>query len=210
MCWLPPPGRPPAAMAQGPGPRLDHCRIRHVAARHLGAHAARGLGRQAERPHRRNPAADRAQPAFSGRSQGARRAPDHHRLRRHPGRRRYPHCFNHRRLDRALRLPRLDENPRHGADGRVARSYRGDFLRRVRWRGSARSRLRRGFASRHRRQFRPHRHRQYRGNTGHRRENAVLRGAICRAVGTGTKASASWSICRRWQSDDRRRTTDDK
>ena len=33
----------------------------------LGAHAARGLGRQAERPHHRNPAADRPQPARGGR-----------------------------------------------------------------------------------------------------------------------------------------------
>src|SRR5580704_10267049 len=50
-------GRPPAALAQGPGPRLDHCRIRHAAARYARTHAARGLRRQAERPHCRDPAA---------------------------------------------------------------------------------------------------------------------------------------------------------
>ena len=53
---------------KGQGARLGHRRIRHAAARHLGAHAPRGLGRQAERPHRRDPAADRAQPARGHRS----------------------------------------------------------------------------------------------------------------------------------------------
>ncbi len=116
---------------KGQGARLDHRRIRHAAARHAGTHAPRGIGRQAERPHRRNPAPDRAQPALGGRSQGARRTPDHHRLRRHPGRRRHPHRLDHRRLDRALRLPRLDEDPRDGRDRGAARPYRGDLLRRV-------------------------------------------------------------------------------
>ena len=51
------------------------------------------------------------QPAHRCRSQSAGRAPDHHRLRRHPGRRRHPHRLDHRRLDRAVRLPRLDEDP---------------------------------------------------------------------------------------------------
>ncbi len=37
--------------------------------------------------------------------QGTRRAPDHARLRRHPGRWRHAHGLDHRRLDRALRLP---------------------------------------------------------------------------------------------------------
>ena len=45
---------------KGQGARLGHGRIRHAAARHLRAHAPRGLRRQAERPHHRNPAADRA------------------------------------------------------------------------------------------------------------------------------------------------------
>ena len=90
----------------------------------------------------------------------------------------------------------------------LARSYRGDFLRRARRRGGARSRLRRGFASRHRRQFRPHRHRQYRGNTGHRREDAVFRGSsLPRCWRWRAKASPSWSTCRRWQSDERRGTS---
>ena len=41
-------------------------------------------------------------PALGRRPQGAGRAPDHHRLRRHPGRRRHAHRLDHRRLDRAL------------------------------------------------------------------------------------------------------------
>ena len=44
--------------------------------------------------------------ALGGRSAGARRAADHHRLRRHPGRRRHPHRLDHRRLGRAVGLPR--------------------------------------------------------------------------------------------------------
>src|SRR2546423_816787 len=45
--------RPAAAMAQGPVARLDHSRIRHVTAGDYRAHAPRGIGRQAERTHRR-------------------------------------------------------------------------------------------------------------------------------------------------------------
>ena len=45
-------GRPPAAVAQGPGPRLGNRRIWHASARHLGTHTARGQRRQAGRPHR--------------------------------------------------------------------------------------------------------------------------------------------------------------
>ena len=103
----------PAAMAQRPRARLGHRRIRHAAARDARAHPPRGLRRQAERAHRRNPAPDRAQPALRGRSQGDRGAADHDRLRRDPGRRRHAHSLDHRRLDRALRLPGLDEDARH-------------------------------------------------------------------------------------------------
>ncbi len=39
--------------------------------------------------------------------------PDHHRLRRDPGRRRHPHRLDHRRLGGARRLPDLDEVARH-------------------------------------------------------------------------------------------------
>ncbi len=41
------------------------------------------------------------------------------------------------------------------------------------------------FAGRHRRQFRDDRHRQHRRGAGHRREDAVLRGAAPRPVGAG-------------------------
>ena len=67
---------------QGPGPRLGHRRIRHAAARHPGADPPRGVGRQAERPHRRDPAPDRPLAARRGRPRRARRTPDHGRLRR--------------------------------------------------------------------------------------------------------------------------------
>src|SRR6185295_11323730 len=52
-------GRALAAVAERPGPRLGHGRIRHAAARHAGTHPPRGGCRQAGRPHRRDPAADR-------------------------------------------------------------------------------------------------------------------------------------------------------
>ena len=40
--------------------------------------------------------------ALDRRSESARRASDHHRLRRHPGRWRHPHRLHNRRLDRAV------------------------------------------------------------------------------------------------------------
>ena len=46
---------------------------------------------------------------------GARRAADHRRLRRDPGRWRHPHRRDHRRLGRAARLHHLDEDARHAA-----------------------------------------------------------------------------------------------
>ena len=64
----------------------------------------------------------------------------------------------------------------------------------------ARSRLRRGFRGRDRRQFRHDRRRQHRRGAGHRGEDAVQRGAVPGAAGAGAaRASASWSICRRWR-----------
>src|SRR5882757_477877 len=45
--------------SEGPGPRLGHGGIWHAAARHAGTHPPRGFRRQAEWPHRRNPAPDR-------------------------------------------------------------------------------------------------------------------------------------------------------
>ena len=137
-------GGPAAALAQGPGARLGHGRIRHAAARHLGAHAPRGIGRQAERPHHRDPAADRAQPARGARSSRARRAADHRRLRRDPGRRRNPHRRHHRRLGRAVRLHHLDEDARDGEGRAAARPRRRRLLRHLQRHAGARSRLRRG------------------------------------------------------------------
>ena len=114
---------------KGQGARLGHRRIRHAAARHVGTHAPRGIGRQAERPHHRDPAADRAQPARGARSRRARRTADHRRLRRDPGRRRNPHRRHHRRLGGALRLRRLDEGARDGEGRAAARPRRRRLLR---------------------------------------------------------------------------------
>ena len=63
------------------------------------------------------------------RSRSARRAPDHGRLRRDPGRRRHPHRLDHRRLGGAGRLHLLDEDPQHAEGQRAARQCRGDLLR---------------------------------------------------------------------------------
>ena len=51
---------------------------------------------------------------------GARRAPDHDRLRRHPGRRRHAHRLDHRRLGGAPRLHRMDARPRHDRRSRCS------------------------------------------------------------------------------------------
>ena len=93
---------------------LGDGRIRHAAALDRRPHAPRGVGRQAGRTHAGNPAPDRPLPARRRRSRGARRDADHRRLRRHPGRRRHPHGLDHRRLDRASRLPAVDGKPPDG------------------------------------------------------------------------------------------------
>ena len=87
---------PALAARQGPG--LGDRRIWHAAARHPHPRAPRGGGRQAIGPDPGDPAADRPLAARRGRPRGARRAPDHARLRRHPGRRRHPHRRHLRRL----------------------------------------------------------------------------------------------------------------
>ena len=83
--------------------RLGHRRIRHAAARHAHAQRPRGGARQAERPHAGDPAPDRPLAALRVRPGGARRAHDHARLRRDPGRRRHAHRGDHRRLRRCAR-----------------------------------------------------------------------------------------------------------
>ena len=57
------------------------------------------------------------------RSAGARRAADHRRLRRDPGRRRHAHRLDHRRLGRAARLHRLDEDARHAQGASPLRDH---------------------------------------------------------------------------------------
>ena len=74
----------------------------------IDAHPARIDHRQGLRPHAGNPAPHRPVAARRRRSAAPRRAPDHTRLRRHPGRRRHAHGVDHRRLGRAARLPEMD------------------------------------------------------------------------------------------------------
>ena len=67
-------------------------------------------------------------------------------------------------------------------------------------RRGARSRLRRGFRGRDRRQFRHDRRGQHRRGAGHRREGRRSARSNCwRCSRWRGKASASWSICRRWR-----------
>ncbi len=140
--------------------RLGHRRIRHAAALDPYPHRPRGGARPAERPHPGDPAPDRPQPARRHRPRRARRAPDPHRLRRHPGRWRHPHRGDHRQLCRALpgagqtRAP-AGLLPKMPLNDSVAAISCGVFDGRRR----ARPRLCRGFAGRDRRQFRADRRR---------------------------------------------------
>ena len=155
--WLKGQGRGWVTAEYGMLPRATLERTRREAVR-----------RQAERPHGRNPAPDRALAARRRRSRRARRAPDHRRLRRHPGRWRHPHRLDHRRLGRARRLHRLDEGAQHDPRRGAARPCRRDLLRHLQWHAGARSRLCRGFGRRHRRQFRHDRRRPHHRGAGHR------------------------------------------
>ena len=82
---------------QGLGDR----RVRHAAARHEHADAARGVAGQSRRPHAGDSAADRPVPAVGDQPARARRANHLDRLRRHPGRRRHADGVDHRRVRRA-------------------------------------------------------------------------------------------------------------
>ena len=110
--WLKGQGRGWVTAEYGMLPRATSERTRREAS----------AGKQGGRT-RRNPAADRPLAALGGRLAGARRAPDHHRLRRDPGRRRHPHRLDHRRLGGAVRLPRLDEGARHVQGEPVLRDH---------------------------------------------------------------------------------------
>ena len=101
--------RQAAAVAARAGAGLGDRGICDAAARDLDAHAARIDHRQGLRPHPGNPAPDRPFAARRRRSAEARRASDHDRLRRAAGRRRHADRRDHRRLDRAQRLPEMDD-----------------------------------------------------------------------------------------------------
>ena len=89
------------ALPSRQGPGLGHGRIWHAPARHPHARQPRGGQGQAIGPNAGNPAADRPLAARGGRPAQARRAADHGRLRRHPGRWRHAHRVHLRRLGRA-------------------------------------------------------------------------------------------------------------
>ena len=138
-----------------------------------------------------------AQSAHHRRPAGARRAPDHDRLRRHPGRRRHPHRRHHRRLGGAARLHRLDEDPRHAQGRAAARSRRGDLVRHLPGHAGARSRLCGRLRGRHRRELRADRRRPHRRGAGHRREEfRSPRSSSSNFSRSPRRASPSWSICR--------------
>ena len=126
---------------------LGDGRIRHAAARHPRAHAPRGDVGQAVGADAGDPAPDRPQPPRRLQPAGDRRAPDHRRLRRDPGRRRHPHRRDHRRLGRAARLLPLDAGALHHLGQSLARARGGDLLRHSCRHAGARPRLCRGSAA---------------------------------------------------------------
>ena len=133
----------PAQHRQGLGDR----RVRHAAARHQHAHAARGVAGQGRRPHAGDSAADRPIAAGGDEPAGARRAHDLDRLRRHPGRRRHAHGVDHRRVRRAgagaREAARARRHPHDSAD-RLRRRHQRRHRRR---RAAARPGLRRRLAA---------------------------------------------------------------
>ena len=107
---------------RGKGAGLGHRRIWHAAARNPHARQPRGGQGQAVGPDAGNPAADRPLAARRGRPSKARRAADHRRLRRDPGRRRHAHRVDLRRLGRASDRGR--QAARSQGDCRPTRSAR--------------------------------------------------------------------------------------
>ncbi len=77
--------------------RLGHGGVLHAAPLHRHADAARKRARQDRRPHARDSAPDRPEPALCCRYAGSGRAHGDPRLRRDSGRRRHAHGGHHRR-----------------------------------------------------------------------------------------------------------------
>ena len=113
--------RPRPAAPARQGHRLGDRRVLDAAARHRRADGSRVGQGPDRRPDARDPAPHRALAARRGRPRQARRADDHGRLRRAPGRRRHAHRLDHRRLRRARRGA---HHLRHGAPPRRPRSRR--------------------------------------------------------------------------------------
>ncbi len=167
----------------------------------LGAHAARGLGRQAERPHRRDPAADRPQPA-----RGASTSP----------------ALGERQITVDCDVIQADGGTRTAAiTGAWVALH--DCITWMKTREMVKGEPLRDHVAaiscgicngtpvldldyaedserRHRRQFRHDRRRPHRRGAGHRREDPVHRGAIPRPARARQEGRRpSWSTCRRWR-----------
>ena len=188
---VPDPGRrhggPVRGHDRGPGPAapprqghgLGHRRVLDAAAGHRRADRARVGQGPDRRPDPRDPAPDRALAARRGGPGAARRAHDHRRLRRAPGRRRHAHRLDHRRLRRPGRRA---HHLRHGAPpGRQGRGGLGRHRRRP---ALPRPRLLGGLARRRRLQRRRHRRRRLRRAPGHGRGQAVRPGGRRRGCST--------------------------
>ena len=134
--WLRGGGKGWVTAEYGMLPRATHERMRREATQ----------GHQGGRTQR-DPAPDRPLAARRRRPEGARRAPDHGRLRRAAGRRRHAHRRDHRRVGGAPRRARLDASALDDRRGRARRPRRRGLLRHRAGHARARPRLCRGFAA---------------------------------------------------------------
>ena len=187
-----------AALAARLRQGLGHGRICDAAARHARAHAPRGHFGQALRPHAGDPAPDRPFAARGRQPAGDRRAADHGRLRRDPGRWRHPHRRDHGRLGGAPRLLRLDAGRSIISVDPLREHVAAVSCGIVKGMPVLDLEYAEDFGGRDRRQFRDHRLRRPRRGAGHGRGRAVLRGRVPGALAACRgRASTSSSRCRR-------------
>ncbi len=199
-----------SAVDDRPGTRLGHGRVQHAARQHQPAQAARPR-RQARRPHQRNPAADRPQPAGGdrpGRPGRADRSPSTATCWR-PTAAPAPPASPGRSSPWSTRWPRSSlPDPRR----RPLSRQRGGGERGHRRRpAGARPGLPRGRGRQRRHERGDDRRRPIRRSAGHRRRGHVQREGAGRSGEAGPQpASASWRPCRRrpWASIGRWRSCD--
>src|SRR5437764_209831 len=170
---------PAVALDGRPGRRLADGGVRHAAGVDGGAPPARRHARAPRRPHGRDPAPGRAQPACRRRLRRAGRTHRVSGLRRAAGRRRHALCVDHRRLRRSVAGMR-GHRGRRTAGALAPDGLRGGSLvRERRWHGAARPRLRRGLERRGGRERRDERRGWPDRGAGDGRANA----AFARALG---------------------------